>query len=494
MILALLFVALVFVSGISETNAGVYDPTLEIVVSSGGKVVSNGGMITRGESGSLVFRLSVVRSQGSVSEIKVNDWGIKLSDGLTLCNIVADNDMYRANSCSGVDESLSSKLITLSAQARGDGWLTNSVSFSAKISEAAVSSTPETSLTPTSLVSTPIPAVLTRPQQPESLVGPFDAGMIYLIRKVTAAVAVVSVAVGAVATAGVGGLSAPGATFSLWSLLSFLGWRKRENKWGIVYDSVSKRPLSTAKVEIFSQPDGELRQTRHTNRDGSFGFVIGDGVYSLNFSKKNYFFPSKVVLGSRDGKFGNIYHGEKIDLNGRNGQVVSNNIRMNVPIDLAGLHSERKVVVKSWRFADRFFGIMGTLCLLVGTIVSIYIIAIAENGALSGVIYLAVFVVLWAMKISRYFNFSKLGFTTDGRNEPLEMVTVQVVDKDRNVKGRTLSASDGRFFFDLPPGLYQFNASRTGYDQAISGPILIENSNDLGKVKLVLNKTQLPQG
>jgi len=93
-------------------------------------------------------------------------------------------------------------------------------------------------------------------------------------------------------------------------LLSLLGFRKKGNVNGYVYDSVTKEPIPQAIVRIYNEVH-ELIWTSVTDKNGYFRATeVKDGEYYIKVTARNYTFPSKIVFGKTDFPLENVYHGD----------------------------------------------------------------------------------------------------------------------------------------------------------------------------------------
>jgi hypothetical protein len=99
------------------------------------------------------------------------------------------------------------------------------------------------------------------------------------------------------------------------NLVAFgLGIRRRPPPWGVVYDSVTKRPIDPAIIRVRNEK-GEIVGESMTDIDGRYGFLLPPGLYTLEASKTNYRFPSrKLYSQSKDIIYDNLYFGEKITI------------------------------------------------------------------------------------------------------------------------------------------------------------------------------------
>ncbi len=114
------------------------------------------------------------------------------------------------------------------------------------------------------------------------------------------------------------------------SLLELLGIRKRSRPWGIVYDSLSKKPLGGAVVKVIEADSGRIKEMRVTDNQGRFGFLVGKGRYHLTVAKGGYLFPSqKINLDDKgsDGYFAQVYLGGSFALK-------EGFLGKNIPLDL----------------------------------------------------------------------------------------------------------------------------------------------------------------
>ena len=80
--------------------------------------------------------------------------------------------------------------------------------------------------------------------------------------------------------------------------LLFFG-RKRKREWGVVYDSLTKQPIDLAMVRLFDKETGKLVETRVTDLQGRYIFIVEpEKMYYITVEKNNYTFPSKLLENS----------------------------------------------------------------------------------------------------------------------------------------------------------------------------------------------------
>lgn len=88
----------------------------------------------------------------------------------------------------------------------------------------------------------------------------------------------------------------------------------RSNRTGVVYDAVTRKPISGAAVSVFDQHYNSLRETRITDRFGRFNMLVQGGSYYLRVSREGYEFPAKFInnKNERDHKYKNLYFGKPL--------------------------------------------------------------------------------------------------------------------------------------------------------------------------------------
>lgn len=112
------------------------------------------------------------------------------------------------------------------------------------------------------------------------------------------------------------------------TILEGFFFTKRQRLWGVVYDARTKAPIEMAVIRLFDQEHHKLLETRVTPKSGRFSFLAEPGEYYLDVTKEGYHFPSRIVDGSIDNEYTNLYLGRVIKLGA--GQSL---IAPDVPID-----------------------------------------------------------------------------------------------------------------------------------------------------------------
>lgn len=91
----------------------------------------------------------------------------------------------------------------------------------------------------------------------------------------------------------------------------------KQSPWGTVFDSETKKPINLALVRLMNVSTKRITETKVTDENGNFGFMVQEGKFSLIVSKNGYSYPSKTNDG---------YRGEEFSSAG-------NLIKLEIPVD-----------------------------------------------------------------------------------------------------------------------------------------------------------------
>ena len=236
-------------------------------------------------------------------------------------------------------------------------------------------------------------------------------------------------------------------------LLTGLFRRKRKEPWGVVYDSVTKRPLDPAYVIAQLRESAQSKGEAITDLDGRYGFFLNPGEYTIVANKTHYKFPSEKLKGkARDEFYENLYFGDSFQV--RDGGVVQYNIPLD-PVEfdwneyaknqdkVFQIYSKKKNI-RLWVFNTIFF--VGLIFSLLSLILSYSVLNLAVVLVYA---FIFVFQVFWtvAHKVTYVIN------STTGKRIPFALVKVWLPGLNTVVK-KTVSDETGRFYFLVPPGTY----------------------------------------
>lgn len=255
----------------------------------------------------------------------------------------------------------------------------------------------------------------------------------------------------------------------LWSFfLVLLGFRRRTQPWGTVYDSVTKQPLDPAYV-VLEDLNGKEVATSITDLDGRFGFLVAPGVYRMIANKTNYIAPSQKLAGKeKDALYNNLYFGEVITL-GKD-ETITKNIPMDAEAfdwnefakrdkNLMKFYSRRSLLIA--KISDALFTLGGVAA------IALYFANPDKYNTILLVLYLIIFA------LHRFGLRTKPhGTIIDaGTGAPLSFAIVRVFFKDHDKELFHRVADEyGRYYCLLPKERYY---------------ITIEKKNDDGSYTLV---------
>ena len=233
-------------------------------------------------------------------------------------------------------------------------------------------------------------------------------------------------------------------------LTPLLKGRKKGKPWGVVYDAVTKQPIDPATVTIttFENGVGEYKQTRITDIEGRFSFLVTPGRYIISADKSHYSFPSKIISGTKDGKFDNVYHGEVIEV--ENPYIIN----LNIPLDPISYDWNQAVKPREKGTILEFFGKYDRrILLLFGVLSSLFAEVVLGSGL--GLILIPIYL-FNALFVRVYIQKELWG--TLRRKLNGDVVAGVVVKAIRQPLGVVIGSATtdymGRYFLLMSQGLY----------------------------------------
>lgn len=122
---------------------------------------------------------------------------------------------------------------------------------------------------------------------------------------------------------------------------------KSHTAWGVVFDSKERKPLQGVVVRVFSEENNKLLETKVTDKDGRYSFLVKPGNYYLDVIKEGYRFPSKFIIKRDDEFFTNMYRGEVI-------HIFKDNVLINPNISLDKIGETLESVEKANKILSNF--------------------------------------------------------------------------------------------------------------------------------------------
>ncbi len=234
--------------------------------------------------------------------------------------------------------------------------------------------------------------------------------------------------------------------------------RGKREKWGTVYNSLSKMPIDLALVRLFNLDTGKLVQTKVTSSDGRYFFVVDVGRYRLEVRKGIFVFPTVFLKGFQtDGQRLDIYHGEEIQVSNKGAVITAN-----IPIDPA----DKKLKTPLSLIFGKMMRRMQTAVSWIGLLVTV------------GSLYISPTWYMWVLlcvHLSMMFAFRRLarppvakgwGIVYDEKTKkPLSRVVARLFDSKFNKLVATeITGSDGKYYFMAGDNQYYVSYDRNGYE------------------------------
>lgn len=236
-------------------------------------------------------------------------------------------------------------------------------------------------------------------------------------------------------------------------LLTGLFRKKRSEPWGVVYDSVTKRPLDPAYVIAKIKESTKSKGEAITDLDGRYGFLLSPGEYIIEANKTHYKFPSEKLKGrNRDEFYENLYFGDSFRV--REGGVVHYNIPLDpLEFDWNEFAKTQDGVFRIYSKNQNIRLWIFNIIFYVGLIFSVLSFAItptAMNAFVVGIyVCIAAFQIFWKAT----HTVTRIVSKTTGKPIPFALVRVWLSGVNTVVK-KTVADEFGRFYFLVSPGTY----------------------------------------
>ncbi|MDY0091015.1 MAG: carboxypeptidase-like regulatory domain-containing protein, partial [Flavobacteriaceae bacterium] len=239
------------------------------------------------------------------------------------------------------------------------------------------------------------------------------------------------------------------------NLFSLIGLRRKRYPLGYVYDSITKKPIQQAIIRVYDL-SGKLVDTAVTDGYGLFRTAVKAGEYTLEAKKRDFSFPSKLILGKEDFPMSDIYHGEKIILKENETNIV-------IPLDPLEESTQKRILTLFKSLFSSLLPLLNLTLFVVGVTLSSYVYIKNQNitNMLILLLYIPTTYILLKNLIGRGRKTGKVVFT-DGT--PASNVTLILKDKDFDkVISKRVTDDKGRYSFNISEkGKYVIESADTG--------------------------------
>jgi hypothetical protein len=254
--------------------------------------------------------------------------------------------------------------------------------------------------------------------------------------------------------------------------------KKKKQKYGIVYDSVTKEPINMATVRVFNN-SGKLVTTAVTDIYGVFDLDIEDGQYKLEVVSRNHSFPSKTVLTSNDLPYQNVYKGGVINYSS------SDPLNISIPMD----REDKGLIAKTLASGRGVFLTTINILLKVLFIVGFALTVITAVKEPTTFTYILLALYLISILVMLYLNnkekksYGKVQYVDGAPAKGIQMGLREL--QFDTLYAKRITDENGKYRFILPEGKYRLES----LDDRYVFVNLKENTFEVGEGKLyILNE------
>jgi hypothetical protein len=270
------------------------------------------------------------------------------------------------------------------------------------------------------------------------------------------------------------------STISMFNLLAYAQYlftqplllfgRRRRKKWGIVFNSLTKQPIDLAIVRLLQLETRLVAQTKVTDKQGRFAFVVKKGNYLLEIVKPGYVFPTLYLKSKKeDVDYLDLYHGDKMEF------AEDGVLAVNVALDpVTSMETPRRVLwrktLRSLRHGLAFSAIpLGMVMLTVTPSMPTALLLLAQIG-----------VYLLFRRIALPTPAKSWGIAFDAKTrKPVDRVIVRIFDKKFNKLLETqVTDSNGKYGFFVRRNVYYVTAEKLGYKKYTSSDIDLSKQDE----------------
>lgn len=263
-------------------------------------------------------------------------------------------------------------------------------------------------------------------------------------------------------------------------ILTSLGLRKRRRYWGVVYDSRTKQPIDPALVELIDEATGKVVRQSITDISGRFGFLDYPGTYRIRASKTHYVFPSRLITGSTDSIYENVYLGGVITVSEQSGLITPN-----IPMDAVAFDWNQEAKQKIVKFHPRLemMALWG-LTILFWSGFAFTAFNFAFDRSILNSVFTAIYALLIVMK--EFVPHRKLFGRVESKSLSATGLKIEISLKDipQITFNQTLTKRGGKFFMMAPKGEYILRVKQSGDSNATT---LFESDIFVDKIGVVNN-------
>ena len=260
-----------------------------------------------------------------------------------------------------------------------------------------------------------------------------------------------------------------------WGLVNYLqylfteplAWlfRRRKKGWGIVYNSITKKPIDLAIVRLYDKTSGKLLKSKVTDKAGRYNFLVLEGNYYLEVVKSSMIFPSQILKDrAEDKQFIGLYHGESIVITKDQKGIIT----ANIPVDPQDVKLSNKEILKQnfWYNVQKNISLIGPVFAIVSFV--IYPSLLIGSFAVFHIVLYLLF-----KRLAAKDKANKWGVVLDAKTGKPVAGSVAKIYSPQYDKMLEAQVTDrhGRYGFLAGNNVYYIAATKDGYAEAKTNTI-----------------------
>ncbi len=279
------------------------------------------------------------------------------------------------------------------------------------------------------------------------------------------------------------------AAYGLTALLQVAHLRRRKKPWGVVFDSLSGKRISTAIVRLYETKTKKLMDTKVTDADGRFSFNAPAETYHCTVSKEGYQFPAtffpRDTVNPSTLPYSDRYLGQSFTL-----KEDRSNISLVIPIDPKNpnwtFFIKLKVTFRQFvSLLESTISYTTIPFLLVGGVLSLVSYAIKPDLKAFLVLLIYALILIFFL-IRKFFKDNRQLFVYDSdTGKPIAKAVIMIFDQESKMLKSTLITNElGKALILLQKGNYEIKIDYQGY-------IFSQNPKIKSKFARVLTKSDI---
>ncbi|MFC1632800.1 carboxypeptidase-like regulatory domain-containing protein [Patescibacteria group bacterium] len=232
-------------------------------------------------------------------------------------------------------------------------------------------------------------------------------------------------------------------------------FRRRRGSYGVIYNALTKHPLSLVMIRLVEAKSGRVVKTAVSDTKGRFSMTGPPGQYRIQISKAGFVFPSQSVPGTRDSGFANVYHGNTFELTEENPNIVAS-----IPLDPPKAERTRQALMRS-----RVYNVIRNVIAWVGMAVAVILVILAPSPLTIGLLVAHVIFFFLFRFFARMQAPPTWGAVYDFlTGKPIRGAVVRIYDTqyERLLDSRVTNRR-GQYGFIVGQNEYLLDAAKEGY-------------------------------